>query len=326
MIKVTIGLPTFNRAKLLKRAIEQMLAQSFQDFELIIYNDGSTDDTAEVVKSINDPRIKFISEINKGLPHPLNKILDIAIGEYIIIIHDHDKFHPELIEKSVKALSENPNSGFVLQGCAWINSDEVSGYQELLMEYPFLNNGKEFGKKILLNPQDFSSPIHACCMVRKSAYEKVGKYYDEKFGWYTDIDLWLRLLIEYDFIYLKEVLFTFTGREKNHILSTKAFDVINWMYLIHLKHISFFFSDKADFDMAELIIKRKMKKALKRTLLYTVYMKDERGLTKSLNLYSNICKDNFIDYIILNLFNLQIFRGLLSVAASIYSAIKQSKN
>lgn len=258
--KVTIGIPTFNRAHLLKRAIEQILTQSFQDFELIICNDGSTDETVNVVKSFVDKRIIFLNEKNKGLPHPLNIILETAKGGYIIILHDHDKFNSMLIEKSVNALDSHPEAGFVLQACAWINSDEMTGYQEFNLNLPLLNTGKKYGEWLLLNNKGFSSPIHACCMVRKTAYDKVGKYYDPKFGWYTDVDLWLRLLRDYDFIYLPEVLFIFTGREHNHKLNKKVWLISKWQHEIFLENTYRYFENDSGFSNAVKIIVLKIKK------------------------------------------------------------------
>lgn len=283
MPKVTIGMPTFNRAKLLRKAIEQVLTQSYQDYEFIIYNDGSTDETINVINSFNDHRIIIINEINKGMPHPLNGILKIAKGEYIIILHDHDFFNPQLIEKSVIALDNNSAAGFVLQGSAWIDDNEISNYNVCFLDLPEYVNGKDFLNTYLLNKEDFSSPIHACCMVRKSAYEKVGKYYDEKFGWYADNDLWMRLLKNYDFIYLKEILLKFRGREVNHILHQKAWEINKWIYDIHLENIKRNFQDDSIlFEKAMTILRFKIGKSSKKIFYQSLIKGDESFLDESI--------------------------------------------
>ena len=284
--KVTIGLPTFNRASALRNAIEMVLAQTFEDYEFIICSDGSTDDTVNVVDSFSDKRIMFLNEMNKGIPHPLNKILQLARGEYIIIFHDHDIFHPELIEKSVQALDEHPEVAFVFQGNAWINTDGITGYQEFLHDLPLINNGRKFGEKLLMQEDSFSSPIHACCMVRKSVYEEVGKYFDANFGFYSDLDLWLRIMIKYDFIFIKEVLFTFTEREKNHLLSKKSWIVNEWMYKTHKKHLPIFFTDKLKLIKAEKILEDKMNKTGLRTFIHSLVSGDKEYLNNSILEYS----------------------------------------
>jgi glycosyltransferase involved in cell wall biosynthesis len=231
---VTVGMPAYNRAHVLRDTIQQVLDQTFTDFEFIIYNDGSSDNTAEIVNSFNDHRIIFIDRNNLGPPHPLNAILEKATGEFIIILHDHDFFHQQLIEKSVAALKKYPAAGFILQGSSWIDEDGISDYREMLLDLPEFNKGRPFGEAILLDKKKFSSVFHACSMVRRSAYEAVGKSYNVAFGLYADIDLWLRLLNEYDFVYLKEVLFKFRTREASgHFLTGRDFDILNWIYSIH---------------------------------------------------------------------------------------------
>lgn len=238
-------MPTYNRADMLTVTIPMILEQSFTDFELIIHNDGSTDNTETIISEFSDSRIIYCSHESKGMPFPLNNILNKAKGEYIIILHDHDIFDKNLIKKSVEALDKNLNTGFVLQGSAWINEDGVSNYHEHLQDLPFYNNGLETGIKTLTQDKNFSSIFHACCMVRNSAYESVGKYYDDKFGFYSDVDLWLRLLYHYDFIYLKEVLFTFRTREsEGHIMSNNEFKILAWLYNINKKHAHTYFEGK----------------------------------------------------------------------------------
>ena len=83
--------------------------------------------------------------------------------------------------------------------------------------------------------QGFSSQFHASCMVRRSAYEAVGMVYKEKFNLYADVDLWLRLIHKFDFVYLNKVYLRFRKREsKGHFLSGQEFEIINWLTDIFL--------------------------------------------------------------------------------------------
>ncbi len=298
MPKVTIGMPTYNRAMSLNSAINQVLNQSYRDFEFIIYNDGSTDETVGVMNSFDDDRIIRINENNKGMPHPLNTILRIARGEYIIILHDHDFFDRFLLEKSFNALSKYSNAGFVLQGSGWVDEDGISNFKSHILDLPEYVNGKGFLKSYLLNEKDFSSPIHACCLVRKSAYEKVGKYYDPKFGWYTDNDLWLRLLRSYDFVYLKEVLFKFRGREMNHILHQKAWDINNWIYDIHKTNIERNFSeDRELYEKAIKLLEKKICKSSKRIFYQSLIKGNEPFLNQSINEINKYCSDVILNFL-----------------------------
>lgn len=314
MTKITVGMPTFNRANYLKEAIKQVLEQSFTDFEFIIYNDGSVDNTLAVINSFKDPRIKIINAKNKGMPHPLNHILRIAKGEYIIILHDHDFFDKYLLEKSYGALEKYPDAGFVLQGSAWIDNDGISNYRPNLLNLPEYVSGKEFLKKYLLDENDFSSPIHACCMVRYSAYENVGKFYDEKFGWYSDNDLWLRLLGSYDFIYLKEVLFKFRGRELNHTLNDKAWDINKWIYDIHKINIQRnFANDTLLFNKAMLLLNKKINKSSKKIFFQSLVKGDKDFLLLSIKEIKKYNKDFFIRLILFLLKRIKFLQDIVLI-------------
>jgi glycosyltransferase involved in cell wall biosynthesis len=110
--KVTVFMPVYNGEKYLKEAIESILVQTFPDFELLIIDDGSTDGSVTVVKSIHDSRIRFIqNERNMGLPYTRNKGFELAKGEYIAFIDCDDTSAPDRLEKQVNFMEEHPEVG-----------------------------------------------------------------------------------------------------------------------------------------------------------------------------------------------------------------------
>lgn len=277
--RVTIGLPTRNRADLLKRTIENILAQSFVDFELIVINDGSTDNTADIISAFNDQRILYFNNPPKGIPHPINEVLENARGEYIMILHDHDIFSELLIEECINAFVNHSNAGFVMPGSAWVYEDGITGYSEMLLDLKLLNNGREFGKNMYFS-NSFNSQIHACCMVRTAAYNQIGRNYSPDFGFYSDIDVWLRLLASFDFIYVKKVLITFRTREKvNHTMFQKDFQIESWLYSVFDRNCQKFFSGE------ELLVQRErlqVKYRNKFIKLIGIYLlRDEKELLRS---------------------------------------------
>lgn len=96
---VSVVIPTYNRAHLVGRAIQSVLNQTYQDFEIIVVDDGSTDNTEEVVKSFNDPRIRYIRhDQNRGGSAARNTGIKMARGEYIAFQDSDDEWLPEKLE------------------------------------------------------------------------------------------------------------------------------------------------------------------------------------------------------------------------------------
>lgn len=236
--RVTIGMPTYNRVEYLQRTINSILNQTYKDFELLIYDDGSSDNTLVLLESYNDKRLSYVSFKNQGPPKPLNYIYEKAKGEFIIILHDHDIFSKKLIEKCVIAFKENPHAGFVLPGGGFIDQDGKSNYIEMLDELPLLNSGRQHLIDIFSQKKSFSSKFHACSMVRRQALEGCGFFYNNKYGFYADVDLWIRLLKKNDFVYLKQPLMKFTRREATHELNDRNIQIINVLFNIHFDNLN----------------------------------------------------------------------------------------
>ncbi len=123
---VSVILTTYNRAALLPRAINSVLAQTYQNFELIIIDGGSTDDTEEVMRSFNDPRIRRRrQEENRGMLADRNRGLDLAAGDYIAILDDDDELLPEALKTVVDEFARLSAAGV---GVLFFNcTDYVTG-------------------------------------------------------------------------------------------------------------------------------------------------------------------------------------------------------
>jgi glycosyltransferase involved in cell wall biosynthesis len=141
--KVSVLIPTYNYAHYLEETIQSVLEQSFTDFELIIVDDKSSDNTDEVVsKCLTDPRVSYYkNENNLGLVANWNKCLSLAKGEYIKFLCADDKFYPGILEKFVTIMDQFPNVSIV--GC----QKHIIGSYETIMNIP-LSHLQE-GKKII---------------------------------------------------------------------------------------------------------------------------------------------------------------------------------
>ena len=108
--KVSIGIPSYNHEKYISETIESILNQTFQDFEIIITDDGSSDNSLDVIKSISDPRIKlFVFDENQGACKAVNNCIKNSRGEYFAYVSSDDVWDKDKLEKQVKFLDENPH-------------------------------------------------------------------------------------------------------------------------------------------------------------------------------------------------------------------------
>lgn len=114
MPAVTVGLPFYNNENTLLDAIRSVFAQSFEDWELILMDDGSTDGSLEIARSVNDPRVRVISDgQNRKLAPRLNQIHREAAGEYAARLDADDLLHPERLDRQIAFLKAHPESDLV---------------------------------------------------------------------------------------------------------------------------------------------------------------------------------------------------------------------
>ena len=113
MVKISVILPVFNAEKYIKQSVESVLNQTFDDFELIVVNDGSTDSTSDILKSFADSRIKIINQSNQGPGAARNHALEIVNGEYIMFLDSDDWYSPDALEISYnEAVKHNTDVTF----------------------------------------------------------------------------------------------------------------------------------------------------------------------------------------------------------------------
>jgi len=204
MPKVSVIIPTYNCAKYLPEAIQSVLNQTYQDFEIIVVDDGSVDNTKEIVKEFikNYPnKIKYIYQENKGHATARNTAIRNSIGEYIAMLDADDLCTPRRLEKEVHILETEPNIAVIHANVTFISED---GKQ---LETPHRNikylSGHIF-KHILLRRAHIAM---ATVLVRKKCFESVGLF-DENLTHLgaEDREMWLRIAKQYNFKYLDEVL------------------------------------------------------------------------------------------------------------------------
>lgn len=195
--RVSVILPTYNRAHLLKRAIRSVVNQTYKDFELIIVNDGSVDSTEEAIKTFDDKRIIYIKQSNRGAAAAVNKGIESTRGKFIAFLDDDDEWLPEKLKIQMEIFEKEPSKTGVVYTGKW-RIDITSNKKTYAPYSHILNKEGDIHKELFAYP-NFVSPVTA--IVRKECLEKVGKF-DETLPSGNDRDLWIRISRYYHFKYI----------------------------------------------------------------------------------------------------------------------------
>ena len=212
--QVSIVLTTYNRAHILAETIDSILQQTFKNFELLICDDCSTDETGIIVEEYcrRDSRVVYMpSNERLRMPNNLNRGLRAAKGYYVANLHDGDAYDEQLIAKWVSALESCPMAAFVFNAYR----DAGEWFQPgTIMSVPLkpCSSGADL-LRIFDRRWRFDSPVWGTVMARKSAYEAEG-YLDDCYGFVADVDMWLRLAEKYDVAYVSEPLIALPTRRQ----------------------------------------------------------------------------------------------------------------
>jgi glycosyltransferase involved in cell wall biosynthesis len=200
---VSVTMPTFNRAGFLPRSIQSILDQTFTDFELIIIDDGSTDNTAEVVAQFKDPRIIYVkNDQNRGISYSANRGIEMARGKYIARADSDDICLPERLAKTVAYMEAHPEVGVV-------------GGQVMMVA-----KGKRARMQVPTDPEECRATLlfHPCLaqptiLIRRSVLMEHNLRYDLAYRASGDYEMWTRMMWVTKFANVGEVLLEYIGHD-----------------------------------------------------------------------------------------------------------------
>ena len=182
MIKFSVIIPTFNRFDMVQRAINSVLSQTYSNYELIIVDDGSTDETSQIAHIFKD-KIKFIQQENLGVSAARNKGIEISAHEYIAFLDSDDLWLPEKLQEHVNFIQKNPTIKIHQTAEKWFrNSKQVSPAKH------HIKSGGDIFLESLKRCMITPSTVVLC----KSVFEKY-ETFDTNLQACEDYDLWLRI-------------------------------------------------------------------------------------------------------------------------------------
>jgi glycosyltransferase involved in cell wall biosynthesis len=206
---VSILIPTFNRADYLGEAIDSALAQTYQNIEIIVHDDASTDGTPELLKKYSDKRLKIIrTEDNHGMLGGWNYIVTKARGEYIKFLASDDLLEPTCVEELVSAAIKHPSAAVIT-----CQRKFIDGQGKVVKKMGFATkntvvDGKSHAHWILTTLRENKIGEPTAVLYPTKLVKKAGKY-DATFSQFADFEYWIRLLEFGDLVYIHKPLCSF---------------------------------------------------------------------------------------------------------------------
>jgi len=224
--KVSVVMPSFNHERFVRTAIESVLTSTFADLEVLVTDDGSSDDSAKIIRSIEDPRLRFEAfEVNRGACLAMNSAIRRARGKYIAVLNSDDVSLPHRILRQVEFLDEHPDVGAVFgqplfidaEGRPLVEDDTFYGSR-------FIVPNRTRGEWIRHFFLEGNCLCHPSVMIRRHCYEVAGLY-NPAFAQLPDFDMWIRVVQHFSIHILDEPLVQFRILEGGRNASAPRLDV-----------------------------------------------------------------------------------------------------
>ncbi len=222
--KVSVIIPTFNRRYTIPEAINSVLNQTYQNFEIVVIDDGSSDDTWKIIKKYNTNKIKYIYQKHSGLPAKArNTGIKLASGEYIAFLDSDDIWMPTKLELQVKFLEKHQDYSLVSSNMLTFGDIKEN---RKIYNPKFSTSGFVFRKLVLGN-----FVANSTAMVRKSAIEDVGYFNEDKRLFSVeDFEFYLRIARKYKIHYSDGILAQYRIHSTNIFNINKKYKSILYVY------------------------------------------------------------------------------------------------
>ena len=196
MRQITVGIPVFNAMPYLPESLESILSQSYEDFDILVINDGSTDDSLKYLRSVRDPRMKIIDQKNRGLTCTLNRMLGEVSTPWLARHDADDVAYPQRLARVVDYIKQYPESSMLYSLAEYYPSASIGRFRTTRRNPSGLRNIVQSGYLLAI--------CHPTVVLNVERAVSAGGY---RFDFYVeDIDLWWRMALDSDIRFIPEVL------------------------------------------------------------------------------------------------------------------------
>ena len=178
MPRVSIVIPSYNHEKFVRECIQSVLDQTYQDFEIVITDDGSPDGTVNVIKEFDDSRIQLYTHAeNKGACIAINNCIQKATGEYIAVLCSDDAWEPSKLEKQVQYLDSHPETGAVFTKVVLVDEEgNPIGPEDYKNFYIFEKENRSRYEWLKFFFYSGNCLCHPSVLIREKCYDDIGLY------------------------------------------------------------------------------------------------------------------------------------------------------
>ena len=284
-MKISIVMASYNYASIIGEAIESVINQTYKDWELIIVDDGSTDNSVEVIKRyLSDNRIKlYINEKNLGLAKTVRKGIQYSTSDWIAFLESDDKFFPNALEEKVKAISKNADIIFTnlelignenLKLLYLHHFENIKTYWKLLINTGFVENFAQYISNVNLIPT-FSVVMVKKNLLMKCKFNSLCKSSLDYFLW-AQLSLYKVYYIDKKLTYWRLHDDSYINRDKQNWLKKYIFNIIIYSYTIKNYNRILQFFKLLHYIRARLIYLKLDKKSIKLNLLNHRYIFEKK--------------------------------------------------
>lgn len=207
---LSVVIPLYNKQNAITETVQSILNQTVSDFEIVVVDDGSTDNSLAVVQAIKDERIRVIHKANGGVSSARNVGIKAAKGQYVALLDGDDYWDPTFLEEQIRLMEEFPKAGMWGVNYAFVKHGKTQpcfqgmgqGFRGYVDNY--------FGTRH--NDLFCSSSV----MIRKEVFEVAG-YFDERISASEDLDMWYRIILRYPVVYYDKVLAYYNQNAENRV-------------------------------------------------------------------------------------------------------------
>ena len=207
---ISVVIPLYNKQNVVVHTLRSVLNQTISDFEIVVVDDGSTDDSLAVVQAIKDERIRVIHKENGGVSSARNVGVKAAKGQYVALLDGDDYWDPTFLEEQLKLIEDFPEAGMWGVNYAFVKHDQTQAcFQGMGQDFRgYVEN--YFGTRH--NDLFCSSSV----VIRKDVFEEAG-YFDERISASEDLDMWYRIILRFPVVFYDKVLAYYNQNAENRV-------------------------------------------------------------------------------------------------------------